>query len=201
MLWDLPQNTSMESRQIIMNWFLFFIFIFLLQDDLKAQLTSAGDKLVVIDFFATWCGPCKMISPKLTELSQKFAEKVVIVKVSSRHILELFWILLMYQTHFLAGRCGWVRGYRHGVQRVQHADICVHQERQQGRGVCRGQRAKTGRHHYEVRLSNAAMPQCLFCWIDLTHPNNRSHRSTQGEEEKRKDNSLIVSMIRSLLAI
>lgn len=80
-----------------------------------------------------------------------------------------------------------MRGYRHGVQRVQHADICVHQERQQGRGVCRGQRAKTGRHHYEVRLSNAAMPQCLFCWIDLTHPNNRSHRSTQGEEEKRRE--------------
>lgn len=54
-----------------------------LQADLKSQITSAGDKLVVIDFFATWCGPCKMISPKLTELSQQYAEKLVVLKVSS----------------------------------------------------------------------------------------------------------------------
>lgn len=54
-----------------------------LQADLKSQITNAGDKLVVIDFFATWCGPCKMISPKLTELSQQYAEKLVVLKVSS----------------------------------------------------------------------------------------------------------------------
>lgn len=57
-----------------------------MQDDLQAQIKSAGDKLIVIDFFATWCGPCKMISPKLTELSQKYAEKVLVLKVSCRQI-------------------------------------------------------------------------------------------------------------------
>lgn len=179
------------NTSIILNWFSFFIF--LLQDDLKAQLSSAGDKLVVIDFFATWCGPCKMISPKLTELSQKFAEKVVIVKVSIiSYISDDF--LLTYQTYSLAGRCGWVRGYRHGVQRVQHADICVCQERQQGRGVCRGQCAETGRHHYEVRLSNAAIPQCLFCWIDLTPHQQQKPQKHAGRrrdemrrEEKRRE--------------
>ncbi|KAH8273999.1 hypothetical protein KR044_007434, partial [Drosophila immigrans] len=54
---------------------------FYLQDDFKNQLTSAGDKLVVVDFFATWCGPCKMIAPKLEELSQQYAGKVVVLKV------------------------------------------------------------------------------------------------------------------------
>ncbi|XP_023177447.2 thioredoxin-2 [Drosophila hydei] len=50
-------------------------------NDFKTQLTNAGDKLVVVDFFATWCGPCKMIAPKLEELSQQFSEKIVVIKV------------------------------------------------------------------------------------------------------------------------
>ncbi|XP_043484339.1 thioredoxin-2 [Leptopilina heterotoma] len=49
-------------------------------DHLKGQLTEAGNKLVVIDFFATWCGPCKSISPKIEEFSQEYTD-VVFVKV------------------------------------------------------------------------------------------------------------------------
>mmetsp|Transcript_5059 Transcript_5059/g.6290 ORF Transcript_5059/g.6290 Transcript_5059/m.6290 type:complete len:115 (+) Transcript_5059:37-381(+) len=35
------------------------------------------DKIIVCDFYATWCGPCKMISPKYKELSQKYGKKLV----------------------------------------------------------------------------------------------------------------------------
>ncbi|XP_042861898.1 thioredoxin-2-like [Penaeus japonicus] len=50
------------------------------QGDFNKQLSEAGSKLVVIDFYATWCGPCKMIAPKLEEMSQSMSD-VVFLKV------------------------------------------------------------------------------------------------------------------------
>ncbi|XP_019660792.1 thioredoxin [Ailuropoda melanoleuca] len=42
----------------------------------QEALNSAGDKPVVVDFSATWCGPCKMTKPFFHSLSQKYSNDV-----------------------------------------------------------------------------------------------------------------------------
>ncbi|BFZ62585.1 thioredoxin trx1 [Saitoella coloradoensis] len=36
--------------------------------------TIAGPQLTVVDFYATWCGPCKAIAPKVTQFSNTYAD-------------------------------------------------------------------------------------------------------------------------------
>ena len=40
----------------------------------------SSDKLVIIDFWATWCGPCRALSPIMDELAEQYKDEVVIAK-------------------------------------------------------------------------------------------------------------------------
>lgn len=51
------------------------------KEDFDQKLEQAGDKLVVVDFYATWCGPCKQIEPFLKQQSEIFKDVVIFLKV------------------------------------------------------------------------------------------------------------------------
>ena len=51
-----------------------------------------GDKPCIIDFYTTWCGPCKRLAPIMEELSQTYCDKVVFYKVDTERERELAYV-------------------------------------------------------------------------------------------------------------
>lgn len=48
-----------------------------------------GERPAIIDFYATWCGPCKMLTPVLEELAAEYAGKIDIYKINVEEEEEL----------------------------------------------------------------------------------------------------------------
>lgn len=47
------------------------------------------DKPVLVDFWATWCGPCKMIAPLISQLAEEYGDKIKICKANVDENAEL----------------------------------------------------------------------------------------------------------------
>merc|ERR1711907_25359 len=51
------------------------------KEEFDGVLSEAGDKLVVVDFTATWCPPCQRIAPVFAAMADEYSDKAVLVKV------------------------------------------------------------------------------------------------------------------------
>lgn len=73
------------TQNLTKDTFLEKVFNYEINKEWKFQ----GDKPCIIDFYADWCGPCKMVSPILEELSKEYEGKIDFYKVDTEKEGEL----------------------------------------------------------------------------------------------------------------
>lgn len=81
----IPDAVPGKMNEINREYFLKHVY------DYKTDksLTFKGDKPVVIDFWATWCGPCMKMLPEMEKLAEKYKDQVIFLKVNADEEKEL----------------------------------------------------------------------------------------------------------------
>ena len=74
------QNNREKGTVIEMDDLMFRYRIFDYKNE-SNEWKYKGDKPCIVDFYATWCAPCRMIAPTLKELAQEYKDSIYIYKV------------------------------------------------------------------------------------------------------------------------
>jgi len=95
-------TTSSEENVVQLTKAVFLDKIYDFEKDPK-KWTFKGDKPCVIDFYADWCRPCKMVAPIMAELSEKYKGQITIYKVNvdqERELAQFFGIQSIHTVFF-----------------------------------------------------------------------------------------------------
>ena len=69
--------TTQEFKEKVFNY------------DVNKEWKYIGELPAIIDFYADWCGPCKMVAPILQEIAKDYAGKLIVYKVDTESEREL----------------------------------------------------------------------------------------------------------------
>lgn len=98
------EKTGMKTVHLTKSEFISKVFDY---NSNPKEWKYKGDKPAIVDFYATWCGPCKVLSPILEELAQEYQGQINIYKIDvdkERELASAFNIQSIPTLMFVSGK-------------------------------------------------------------------------------------------------
>lgn len=94
------------------------------------ELIENSDKPVLVDFYATWCGPCQMMSPILEQVGSQLRDRVQVVKIdtdrypniASQYAIQALPTLVLFKNGQAVEK---IEGVHQAQQLIQHLSSLV----------------------------------------------------------------------------